>query len=236
MNKSRILFDELDRCVFVHDFEYNGALEDYRYNDITYSQSSVTYYSTLLTMYRDFICEWSSLSEEDKRIVRKLFDEIKRKRYIDGSFFFNVPTKDAIQGMINDKVPRKDIEMARFVYEMAEQQSYFLMEVMTFLEGNSTYSQAPFTKKTETEIAIEILRDYPDILSTSDVARIFNRSEYTIREWESKGKLINVAEDATDDKDFNSNGHKKRRMSLQFRKCDIIQDTNLRAMLVEHTR
>ena len=72
-------------------------------------------------------------------------------------------------------------------------------------------------------------------MEESNMAKIFDRSEYTIREWESKGKLINVAEDALEDKDTNSNGHKKRRMSLQFRKSDIIQDMNLREMLTKGT-
>jgi DNA-binding transcriptional MerR regulator len=80
-----------------------------------------------------------------------------------------------------------------------------------------------------------MLADYPEILSTSDVAKIFNRKDYTIRDWERKGMLINVAEDATEDKGTNSNGHRKRRQSLLFRKSDIIKDTNLRAMLAKRT-
>lgn len=234
MSAYTTLFTELDRCDFIVDYEYNGCLEDYTYNGISYSQSSVTYYSILLGLYREFLTEWVTLSEEEKGIVRMFFAEIKNKRYMYDSFFFDVPSREIVVDLYNDKhVPKKNKEMARFICDMSEQQTYFLMEVMKFLEGNSIQPQSTITQKTETEIVIEMLADYPDILSTSDMAKIFDRSEYTIREWESKGKLINVAEDATDNKDINSNGHKKRRMSLQFRKCDIIQDMNLRAMLAE---
>lgn len=233
MDKCRILFDELDKCIFIHDFEYEGALEDYTYNGITYSQSSITYYSVLLEMYRDFLGEWMSLSENSKHIVRKMFDEIKCKRYINGSFFFDVPSNDAIQSMIRDNVSRKDIQMARFVCDMASQQSYFLEEVMSVLDASDNHAKEISLRETEIETVVTFLADYPDILTTSDVAKIFHKSTHTIREWERKGKLINVSEDALDDKDVNSNGHRKRRMSLQFRKSDIISNMNLRKMLIE---
>ena len=236
MSAYKTLFTELDRCDFIVDYEYKGCLEDYTYNGVSYAQSSVTYYSILLGLYRDFLTEWVTLTEEEKGVVRMFFAEIKNKRYMYDTFFFEVPTRENVLDLFNDKhVPKKSKEMARFVYDMAGQQTYFLMEVMKFFEGNSILSQSTITQKTDTEIVIEMLADYPDILSTSDMAKIFDRSEYTIREWESKGKLINVAEDALEDKDTNSNGHKKRRMSLQFRKSDIIQDMNLREMLTKGT-
>lgn len=236
MSAYKTLFTELDRSEFEKDYEYRGCLEEYTYNGISYAQSSITYYSILLGMYREFLIEWVSLSEEVRSVVRMVFDEIKNKRYINDTFFFDVPTRETVTCLVNDKyVPRRDKEMARFVCDMAEQQSYFLMEVMRFLEGNSAQADIGISQKTETEIVIEMLADYPEILSTSDVGKIFNRSDYTIREWERKGKLINVAEDATEDKDTNSNGHRKRRQSLLFRKSDIIKDMNLRAMLAERT-
>lgn len=236
MSAYKTLFTELDRCDFIVDYEYKGCLEDYTYNGVSYAQSSVTYYSILLGLYRDFLTEWVTLTEEEKGVVRMFFAEIKNKRYMYDTFFFEVPTRENVLDLFNDKhVPKKSKEMARFVYDMAGHQTYFLMEVMKFFEGNSILSQSTITQKTDTEIVIEMLADYPDILSTSDMAKIFDRSEYTIREWESKGKLINVAGDALEDKDTNSNGHKKRRMSLQFRKSDIIQDMNLREMLTKGT-
>lgn len=233
MDKSRILFDELDKCVYLQDFEYKGAIEDYKYNGIAYAESAITYYSVLLRMYRDFLFEWATLSEVDRLVVRRLFNEIKNKRYIDGSFFFDVPTLETIQAMASDRVPRRDIEMARFVYDMAQQQCYFLNEVMTFLEKDTKQVQTSPLKETDVEVAIRLLSDYPEILSTSDLATIFNKTEHTIRDWERQGKIINVAEDAIDDKELNSNGHRKRRMALQFRKADIISSMNLRKMLIE---
>ena len=234
MSAYKTLFTELDRCDFVVDYEYTGCLEDYTYNGVSYSQSSVTYYSILLGLYRDFLSEWLTLSENEKGIVRIFFAEIKNKRYMYDTFFFDVPSREIVIDLFNDKyVPKKDKEMARFICDMAEQQIYFLMEVMKFLEGNSVCSYSFIAMKTETEIVAEMLVDYPDILSTSDVAKIFDKTEHTIRDWERTGKLINVAEDANHDKDVNSNGHRKRRMALQFRKCDIITNMNLRKMLVE---
>ena len=233
MSVYNVLLTELDRCEYIVDYEYKGSLEDYTYNGITYAQSSITYYSILLSLYRDFLYEWTKLSDTEKSVVRRLFGEIKNKRYITDYFFFDVPTKEIVQGMINDRVPRKDIEMARFIYDMAQQQCYFLTEVMCFLEEDTKLTQPSELKETDVEAAINLLADYPDILSTSDVAAIFDKTEHTIREWERTGKLINVAEDANDDKDVNSNGHRKRRKALQFRKCDIITDMNLRKMLVE---
>lgn len=236
MSAYKTLFAELDRRDFIIDYEYKGCLEDYTYNNITYAQSSVTYYTLLLSMYREFLTEWVTLSEEEKRVVRMFFDEIKNKRYMNDTFFFDVPTRETVANLMNDRyVPKRNKEMARFVCDMAEQQSYFLMEVMRFLEENSSQVGVSASQKTDTEIVIEMLANYPEILSTSDVAKIFNKSDYTIREWEQKGKLINVAEDATENKGTNSNGHRKRRQSLLFRKSDIIQDMNLRKMLAERT-
>ena len=230
MANYRILLEELDRCDYVPDYEYKGALDDYTYNGVTYLQGSVSYYSQLLQLYRNFLYEWTPLSDIDKNVVRQIFNEIKSKRYIHGSFFFDVPSRDTVVSMLHDNgVPQKDVEMARFVCDMSEQQQYFLLELMHFLEADDEPEN--LLKKTDVEIAVELLSEYPDILSTSEVAKIFDKSEYTIREWERKGILINVAGDAYNDKGINSNGHRKRRMALQFRKCDIIKDINLRAML-----
>lgn len=233
MEKSRLLFEELDKCEYLRNFEYEGTIEGYKYNGITYAETAITYYSALLRMYRDFLCEWAALSETDRPVVRRLFNEIKNKRYIDGSFFFDVPTLGTIQAMTSDRVPRRDIEMVRFIYEMAQQQCYFLNEVMTFLENDTRQIQSSPLTETDVEVAIRLLADYPDILSTSDLATIFDKSKRTIRDWERQGKIINVAEDAIDDKGLNSNGHRKRRMALQFRKVDIINSMNLRKMLIE---
>ena len=233
MEKSRLLFEELDKCIYQHSFEYNGSLEEYTYNGITYAQSSVTYHTQLLGMYREFLYEWAELSEIEKDVACKIFNEIKYRRYIDNSFFFDVPTEEAIQSMLYDRVPRKDIEMVRFVYEMAQQQCYFLNEVMVFLEKDTKQVQSSPLKETDIEVAVRLLSDYPEILSTSDLSSIFNKTEHTIRDWERQGKIINVAEDAIDDKDLNSNGHRKRRMALQFRKADIISSMNLRKKLIE---
>ena len=55
MKKYEILLNELDRCEFVFDDQYTGALADYTYNGITYEQSSYPYGQVLAAMYNDYL-------------------------------------------------------------------------------------------------------------------------------------------------------------------------------------
>lgn len=43
MKKYEALLSELDRCEYVLDDQYTGALANYAYNGITYEQSSYAY-------------------------------------------------------------------------------------------------------------------------------------------------------------------------------------------------
>ena len=45
------LFEELDKCEFIVDYEYNDSLEDYTYNGVTYKQSPTFYYDYLNNLY-----------------------------------------------------------------------------------------------------------------------------------------------------------------------------------------
>lgn len=133
MEASRTLLTELDRCEFIPEYQYTGALSDYMYNGITYSESTVAYSQQLEKMYIDFLYEWGTLSELERDAVREVMRAIMSKRYIDDKFFFDVPTCGDIDAMINDSVPAKSIEMARFVFDMAEQQKFYLQKVGEFL-------------------------------------------------------------------------------------------------------
>ena len=133
MKASRTLLTELDRCEFIPEYEYTGALSDYAYNGITYSESTVAYSQQLEKMYIDFLYEWGTLSEFERDAVREVMRAIVSKRYMDAAFFFDVPTCGDIDAMVNDRVPAMSIEMARFVSDMAEQQKCYLQKVGEFL-------------------------------------------------------------------------------------------------------
>lgn len=135
MKAYEILFEELDRCEFVIDYEYKGKLEDYTYNGITYSQSSEFYFNHLKNLYNNFRREWTTLSEEDKAVAKSGMKLIFDVRFIYNDFFFDVPDAETVEAMRNDRyVPQKDVEMAFFLYKMAEQQKFFLRQVTDFLE------------------------------------------------------------------------------------------------------
>lgn len=128
-----LLFAELDRCDFVIDYEYEGELEDYTYNGISYSRSSEFYFNHLEKMYEDFLREWSTLSEDDKNIALAEMKLLLDKRFISDEFFFDVPSIETVEAMRNDEyVPRKYVEMADFLYRMSFQQKFFLEQLKSF--------------------------------------------------------------------------------------------------------
>ena len=76
------LFQELDRCEFIVDYEYKGNIDDYEYNGITYSQSSAFYYDYLNNLYNDFLVEWSSLGEEDRTVAHGMMNLMEKSHMI----------------------------------------------------------------------------------------------------------------------------------------------------------
>lgn len=133
MKTYEILFTELDRCEFTIDYEYTGELEDYTYNGITYNQSSEFYFNHLKKLYTDFLSEWTTLSEEDRKIAHNRIQLLFDNRFISDDFFFDVPDIETVEAMKNDRyVPKKDIEMAFFLYKMSSQQKFFLRKVTDF--------------------------------------------------------------------------------------------------------
>lgn len=246
MEKSRLLFEELDKCIYQHSFEYNGSLEEYTYNGITYAQSSVTYYTQLLGMYREFLNEWVRLSEEERMVVCTLFDEIKNKRYIDRSFFFDVPTIETIQSMVDDGAPRKDVEMARFANDMSQQQCYFLNKVTKFLETPSDFSQEIDTSinnhncyhdplyvsesdqqdKTskDTTLYQRLHELYGETITANQLSDFYQVGKRTIANWESRGYIENIS--STND-ELKSDGKKKRGEEKRYLTSQVAQNIEM---------
>ena len=134
MKTYKMFLKELDRCEYVVDCQYSGQLADYKYNGITYSESVEVYSQVLEKMYLDFLYEWGSLSDAEKMSAKGILELIVSKRYIYGEFFYDVPSVEVIDAMVNDKgVPCQSVKMARFVHDMAEQQKFYLHQVASFL-------------------------------------------------------------------------------------------------------
>lgn len=169
MRKYETLLKELDRCDYIVDFQYTGKLADYSYNGITYEQSTETYAQILEDMYHDFLAEWGTLSDEERKSVKGYMELIISKRYLYDEFFFDVPSREIINGMANDNgVPRQSVEMARFVCNMAGQQKFYLERLRNFfdikvvekevcnvspeiIEEDSDFGNAPHTSMCEKE-------------------------------------------------------------------------------------
>lgn len=169
MKAYEILFAELDKCEFVIDYEYKGKIEDYTYNGITYSQSSEFYFNHLKKLYNDFKREWTTLSEEDKAVAKSGMKLIFDVRFMYNDFFFDVPNAETVSAMRNDiYVPKRNVEMAFFLYQMAEQQKFFLKQVTDFLnltnktsttEESEATTQSHFSFDKKTIKKIEELYD-----------------------------------------------------------------------------
>ena len=221
------LFQELDRCEFIVDYEYKGNIDDYEYNGITYSQSSAFYYDYLNNLYNDFLVEWSSLGEEDRTVAHGMMNLMLSKRFISGEFFFDVPSIEIVEAMKNDKgVPNDNVKMAMFLYEMSAQQKFFLEQVKNFLNGNHQPNdeQLIFSgKSNETKECDSLSHDdmgnniqnlyqllhekYGDTMTVKQLCDFFHVSARTISNWEQKGLVINISETSNE---YTAIGHKKR--------------------------
>ena len=133
MSAYQILLTELDRCDYIVDYQYTGCLSDYTYNDVTYAETSEAYSRRLERLYLDFLNEWSTLSEADKKAAKAIVELIVAKRYLYGDFFFDVPALETVNGMANDSgVPVQSVNMARFVCEMVGCQKFYLRRIAQF--------------------------------------------------------------------------------------------------------
>jgi hypothetical protein len=134
MNAYKTLLTELDRCDYLVDYQYAGDLSDYLYNGVTYEESTEVYSQKLEKMYVDFLSEWGELSDAARCAAKGMMELIVSKRYLNGDFFFDVPSSEIVDAMINDNaVPRQSVKMARFVHDMAEHQKFYLNRVAEFL-------------------------------------------------------------------------------------------------------
>ena len=226
MKKYEILLNELDRCEFVFDDQYTGALADYTYNGITYEQSSYTYCQVLEAMYNDFLSEWSALSETERMSAIGKIKLIISKRYSYGDFYFDIPSSDSIDAMTYDSgVSKQSIEIARFLHDMVGLQKFLIHRVVDFLE-------IPLEKDVLYPDSVEVIEEqnsidnidieisdtlttktvyqalhekYGDTMSVKQLAEYFKVGKRTIFEWERKGYITNIS---TKSYETTSAGHK----------------------------
>lgn len=248
MKKYEILLNELDRCEFVFDNQYTGALADYTYNGITYEQSSYTYCQVLEAMYNDFLSEWSALSETERMSAIGKIKLIISKRYSYGDFYFDVPSSDSIDAMTNDSgVPKQSVEIARFVHDMADQQKFYILRVMQFLgiqldkeelhlvlgkaEEEQNISDIVEEETTESLIDKTVYQTlhqlYGETMSSKQLADFFKVSVRTIFEWERKGYITNIS---TKSYETTSSGHKKRGEEKRYLTSDIAKSVEMQRM------
>lgn len=237
------LFQELDRCEFIVDYEYKGNIDDYEYNGITYSQSSAFYYDYLNNLYNDFLVEWSSLGEEDRTVAHGMMNLMLSKRFMSDGFFFDVPSIEIVEAMKNDKsVPRDDVKMAMFLYEMSAQQKFFLEQVKNFLNGNHQPNdvQQTFTGENyetaedysssldinnNTQNLYQLLHEkYGDTMTVKQLCDFFHVSSRTISNWEQKGLVINISETSNE---YTAIGHKKRGDEKRYLTSDVATNVEL---------
>lgn len=239
-----ILFSELDKCEFTIDYEYKGELEDYTYNGISYSQSSAYYFNFLNNLYTDFLTEWCSLSEDEKKVAHGRMELILSKRFISDEFFYDVPSVEIVEAMKNDmSVPRDDVKMAMFLHEMSAQQKFFLEQVNNFLNGNHQPNdeQLIFSgKSNETKECDSLSHDdmgnniqnlyqllhekYGDTMTVKQLCDFFHVSARTISNWEQKGLVINISETSNE---YTAIGHKKRGDEKRYLTSDIATNIEL---------
>lgn len=238
-----ILFTELDRCEFTVDYEYKGKLEDYTYNGISYSQSSVCYFNFLNNLYTDFLKEWNTLSEDEKKVANSRMNLMLSKRFISGEFFFDVPSIEIVEAMKNDKgVPNDNVKMAMFLYEMSAQQKFFLEQVKNFLNDNQQPNdeQQTFTGENyetaegysssldiinNTQNLYQLLHEkYGDTMTVKQLCGFFHVSARTVANWELKGLVTNISETSNE---YTAIGHKKRGDEKRYLTSDIATNIEL---------
>lgn len=238
-----ILFTELDRCEFIVDYEYKGELNDYTYNGISYSQSSAYYSNFLNNLYKDFLTEWCSLSEDEKKVVNSRMELILSKRFISGEFFFDVPTIKTIEGMKKDNVPARDIKMVYFICDMVAQQKFFLSQVNNFLNGNQQSNDEQLISSGKSNETAECLslshsdigdntqnlyqllhEKYGDTMTVKQLCDFFQVTSRTVANWEQKGLVTNVSETSNE---YTAIGHKKRGDEKRYLTYDIATNIEL---------
>lgn len=237
------LFQELDRCEFIVDYEYKGNIDDYEYNGITYSQSSAFYYDYLNNLYNDFLVEWSSLGEEDRIVAHGMMNLMLSKRFISGEFFFDVTSIEIVEAMKNDKgVPNDNVKMAMFLYEMSAQQKFFLEQVKNFLNGNhqpndvqQTFTGENYETAEDYSLSLDINNNtqnlyrllhekYGDTITVKQLCDFFHVTSRTVANWELKGLVTNISETSNE---YTSIGHKKRGDEKRYLTSDIATNVEL---------
>lgn len=244
MSVYKTLFTELDRCDYIVDSQYTGELADYSYNDVTYEESAEAYSQKLERLYIDFLAEWDEMSDTARKAAKGMMELIVSKRYMYGGFFFDVPSSEIVDAIINDNaVPRQSVKMARFVHSMAEQQKYYLDRVAEFMgielakeeqslthiedttkEINNTDYDTSTDNNTATTVYQTLFKKYGSTMSVKQLTEFFQVQKRTIFDWERKGYLTNIS---TISDELTASGHKKRGDEKRYLTSDIAKNIEM---------
>lgn len=249
MSAYKTLFTELDRCDYIVDYQYTGELADYSYNDVTYEESTEAYSQKLERLYIDFLAEWDEMSDTARKAAKGMMELIVSKRYMYGGFFFDVPSSEIVDAMINDNaVPRQSVKMARFVHDMAEQQKFYLDRVAEFMgielakeeqclnhiedatedttdaENDNTDYDTSTENDTVTTVYQTLFKKYGSTMSVKQLSEFFQVQKRTIFDWERKGYLTNIS---TTSDELTASGHKKRGEEKRYLTSDIAKNIEM---------
>lgn len=246
MSAYKTLFTELDRCEYIVDYQYTGELVDYSYNGVTYAESTEVYSNRLEKLYIDFLAEWGDLSDAARVAAKGMMELIVSKRYIYGSFYFDVPSSEIVNAMANDSgVPHQSVKMARFLHDMAEQQKFYLERVAEFMgielvteelhltpidesedeDGIETTEEDDFDESNIDNTVYQTLyKQFGDTVSAEQLSKFFKVHKRTLYDWERKGYITNISAKSDD---TTSAGHKKRGEEKRYLTSDIAKNIEM---------
>ena len=193
MNAYKTLFTELDRCDYLVDYQYAGDLSDYLYNGVTYEESTEVYSQKLEKMYVDFLSEWGELSDAARCAAKGMMELIVSKRYLNGDFFFDVPSSETVDAMKNDKgVPHQSVKMAKFVHDMAAQQKFYLQRIAEFMGMELVKEDTPLKPVDMLDDDTD-LRNVPSIETEAEL-NVVEKSDIPVceKEWVTYDELIQM--------------------------------------------
>lgn len=204
---------------------------DHFYNGFSGAEGSEAYYCFLEQLYNDYFLNLRTqidnlilqnieiaLNFVSTKIV--LFNDIQNDFKFKSTLEFWLSNKDLSNDELNQKEAYsslwKKIKNQRdtidFFIGMIETQEYFinkaLLELLSIKNSYSSKSDNPTI--TENEIDIQkwenLLKNESEILSTFDLARIFNKASRTINRWVKEGAIVPID---------------KNKKPQQFKKDDI---------------
>lgn len=128
--------DELIRCEY-HPTGGYGNLLEFRYNGISYAESSMAYEQKLQVLFNNFKIAVIDALENGTSQTKALYNELSELE----TRYYDVPDDGIIQSMEHDyetlqtKPLEQEIKEAKFLKEMHGEQMLFIKQGKTFLCG-----------------------------------------------------------------------------------------------------